>query len=64
MTIKIEFKKEECIGCGTCAAVCEDNWEMTDDGKAKPKKTTLKELGCNKEAADACPVQCIKIIKQ
>jgi ferredoxin len=29
--------------------------------KSKPKKTEMKDLGCNKEAADSCPVQCIKI---
>jgi ferredoxin len=34
-----------------------------DGGKAKPKKTDAKDIGCNKEAADACPVQCIKIKK-
>lgn len=63
MAIKIEFNKEVCIGCGTCAAVCPDNWVMDGD-KAKPLKTELKEVGCNKEAADACPVQAIRIAKK
>ncbi len=58
--IKIIHEREKCIGCGACTAAC-DNWEMADDGKSKPKKTELEEVGCNQAAADTCPVQCIKI---
>lgn len=61
MAIKIVQEQDKCIGCGACAAVCPDNWVMKD-GKGAPKKTQVKEVGCNKEAADACPVQCIKVI--
>jgi ferredoxin len=57
---KIIQDHEKCIGCGSCVAVC-DNWEMGDDGKAKPKKTEVEEVGCNKEAEEICPVECIKI---
>jgi ferredoxin len=60
MPFKIIVDREACIGCGSCAAICPDNWEMEGD-KSKPKKTQVSESGCNKEAADACPVQCIKI---
>ncbi|MBR9690955.1 ferredoxin [Candidatus Woesearchaeota archaeon] len=58
---KIEFNKEACIGCGACAAVCPDNWEMEGD-KAKCKNLNPEEAGCNQEAADSCPVECIKVI--
>jgi len=57
--MKIEFEKEKCIGCGACAAVCSDNWEI-DDGKAHPKSLD-SDAECNKEAANACPVQCIHV---
>jgi len=57
---KIIHNREKCAGCGACVSVC-DNWEIGEDGKAKPKKTEVEEVGCNKEAADVCPVQCIKI---
>jgi ferredoxin len=59
---KIVFDKNGCIGCGTCAAICPENWEMSGD-KAIPKKTELDSLDCNQEAADACPVNVIKIEK-
>lgn len=60
--VKIEQNKKECIGCGACVAACPENWEMDGD-KAKPKQTEIAEVGCNQEAADNCPVECIKIIK-
>ncbi|HDD45926.1 MAG TPA: ferredoxin [Candidatus Aenigmarchaeota archaeon] len=63
MAWKIEQDRDACIGCGACASICPDNWKMESDGKSKPIKTEIEELGCNKEAADACPVQCIKIEK-
>lgn len=67
-----EYKK--CIGCGTCVVLCSDFWKMIDD-KAKPKKGKKNsegnyefelqesDLGCNKDAADSCPIQIIKIIQ-
>lgn len=60
--VKITYKKEDCIGCGACAAVCPDNWELVGD-KAKPKNLNPKEVGCNQDAADGCPVNCISVHK-
>lgn len=72
--VKVIHEKWKCIGCGACAGVCSEFWEMGDDGKAKLKGATYKkidegELGeltvddakCNKEAAAGCPVQCIHV---
>ena len=65
---KVIHERDKCIGCGACAAVCPDFWEMADDGKSKLKggkkagsnfELTVKEAGCNKDAANTCPVQCI-----
>jgi len=62
--MKINFEKEKCIGCGTCQAVCPKFWKLADNGKAEYLgEQELKEPGCNQEAADACPVQCIHIEK-
>jgi len=60
--IKIKFDKEACIGCGACTVNCSDNWELKGE-KAHPKKTELSDVGCNEEAADGCPVECIHVIK-
>jgi ferredoxin len=68
--VKVVHKKDDCIGCGACAAICPDFWEMSDDGKSKLKNAKkeedkeileVEEVGCNKEAADSCPVPCIFI---
>ena len=32
--MKVKVDKDLCVGCGTCAAVAPDLFEMTDDGKA------------------------------
>jgi len=61
MAFKIEVDEEKCIGCGACAASC-DNFEL-EEGKAKAKKTKVDKIGCNQEAADVCPVEAIKVKK-
>lgn len=58
---KSRVNKEKCIGCGSCVAVCEGNFEMKD-GKAIVKKEA-SDLPCNKEAKNICPVQAITLKK-
>ena len=70
--MKIIQKHEECIGCGTCVAMCPKFWEMRDDGKAHLKggkknpetgdyELDVGKVECNKDAVEACPVQVIVI---
>jgi len=64
--MKIILEREKCIGCGTCQAVCPKYWKLGNEGKAEylgPEEIAEKEIGCNKEAAESCPVQCIHIKK-
>ncbi len=62
---KIEFDEEACIGCGACEAQCSANWVLdSEKQKAKPKKTNVSDVGCNKDAAEVCPVNAIKIVSQ
>jgi len=68
---RVEHQKDICIGCGACAAIDPENWEMDGDksrlkGAEKEEGTGIEfmvveeaNLGSNKEAADACPVPCI-----
>ncbi|MBN2454871.1 ferredoxin [Candidatus Woesearchaeota archaeon] len=60
---KLQHDKEKCIGCGACAAVAPDLFEMTAEGKAAAKKEEISdaELGKAKEASAGCPVGAIKI---
>ena len=54
----VHIDKEACIGCGSCTAICEEVFEMTDEGKAKI--INPKDCPCIDEAIEACPVDCIK----
>ena len=67
--VKIIQEIEKCIGCGACAALDPTNWEMSGDkamlkGGSIAKEIATKEvsvIGASKDAANACPVQCIKV---
>ncbi len=63
---KINHDRSGCIGCGTCSALCSENWEMGEDGLANVKKTELddSEFGSNMEAAKNCPVNVIHILDE
>lgn len=53
MAIKIS---DDCIGCGTCASICEEVFEMKG---AKAHVKAQKDVPCVDEAIKACPVSAI-----
>ena len=69
--MKIIQEHQKCIGCGSCAVVCPKYWQMDAHGKSRPigskvnsqgnYELEVKKIGCNQEAVDICPVQCIRI---
>jgi len=73
--MKIIHKKKQCIGCGTCASLCPERFEM-ENGKAHLKDSeedsetdheVLKIERASddlKDAVNACPVQCIEIKRE
>ena len=67
---KVLHNREACVGCGACAAICPKYWEMRGDGKSFLHGSTVikgehvlvvAKAECNADAANACPVQCIKV---
>lgn len=52
-----------CISCGACINFSK-NW-AEDNGKVKPLKKNVrgKEIEENRRAAEACPVDAIKVIE-
>ncbi|MEA1936740.1 MAG: ferredoxin [Patescibacteria group bacterium] len=63
MSQKIIIDREMCVGCGACANLCPEVFELQDDGKAK----VINENGCQNCDCDlvvnTCPVGVIKIKK-
>jgi ferredoxin len=71
--IRITHQRNKCIGCNYCVEAAPSRWEMDEtDGKSnllnsKEKngmyvmKTTDDEYEENKEAADLCPVNIIRV---
>jgi len=67
---KVIHDHEGCIGCGACAAVAEEYWEMIGD-KAHLKESKMidgnevrildKDFEMNEEAMQVCPVEVIHI---
>jgi len=47
--------RNRCIGCGVCASICPDGFEMVN-GKARIKDANAD---CLKDAAEKCPQNCI-----
>lgn len=58
--IPIKVDQETCIGCGLCASLCPQVFEMKGD-KASVINPKGEKEGCAKEAAESCPVTAIKI---
>ncbi len=56
----VKVDKKKCIGCGNCASVCPEVFEMGEDMKAQVKKGQEKsKIPCTKNAIEECPVQAI-----
>lgn len=51
--------KDLCVGCGLCAQVCADVFEMQDDGKAGVIAGSDGGADCVQDAIDQCPVSAI-----
>lgn len=52
--------RDLCIGCGVCASLCPDVFEIDDEGKARViEGADCNTAGCCQDAADSCPVAAI-----
>ena len=60
---KIKIDKEKCIGCGTCAALCPEAFELGSDFKAIVKDNANPEDKSVMDAIKSCPVEAISIEK-
>jgi len=54
----VSVDKEKCIGCGLCASMCPEVFELKDDGKAHVKGKDCKSCDI-KQVAENCPLTAI-----
>lgn len=64
--MKFKVDKDSCIGCGACQAICEEVFEITDDGYATAKDVEVKDEDVKENAISAmegCPTSAIIKVK-
>ena len=71
--MKVKVNKDACIGCGACAAICDEVFEINDEGlsevkveeenKEKEEFVSVKEELQDevRDAADSCPTGAIEV---
>lgn len=60
--MKFKVNEDACIGCGACASICEEVFEINDEGYAvaKDKEVTDEEIKENAVSAmEGCPTDAI-----
>lgn len=57
MALKVDL--DLCTGCGLCAQICPEVFEMGDDGYSHVRSGSDETLSCVDEAIDQCPVGAI-----
>ena len=61
--MKVKVNKDACIGCEACAAICDEVFEINDEGLSEAKVEEVKEELQDevRDAADSCPTGAIEI---
>lgn len=61
--MKVKVNKDACIGCGACASICPEVFELNDEGLSEVKEEDVKdELQDEvRDAADSCPTGAIVV---
>ena len=65
--MKFKVDKNACIGCGACQAICDEIFEIKDDGYAVAKDVEAKDKQIKEDAINAmesCPTQAISEKKE
>lgn len=64
--MKFKVNEDSCICCGACQAICEDVFEISDEGYAIAKDVEIKDEETKENAISAmegCPTSAISEVK-
>ncbi|MCI6107352.1 MAG: ferredoxin [bacterium] len=61
--MKVKVNRDSCIGCGACAAICDEVFEIDDEGLSVAKTEDVQEDKKQEvqDAADSCPTGAIEV---
>ncbi|HYA43347.1 MAG TPA: ferredoxin [Syntrophobacteraceae bacterium] len=59
--VTVDLDDEGCLGCGACADLCPEVFEMDDRSRRKARVIIfeVRDRSCVQEAIAACPAECI-----
>ena len=60
--MNLKVNQDKCIGCGQCVSICEDVFNLNDDGLAEVIETPVKEehIEDATNAKESCPTEAIE----
>ncbi len=60
--MKVKVNRDSCIGCGACAAICDDVFEIDDEGLSTVKQEDVEDDKKQEvqDAIDSCPTGAIE----
>ena len=61
--MKVKVNRDSCICCGACAAICDEVFEIDDEGLSVAKTEDVQEDKKQEvqDAADSCPTGAIEV---
>ncbi len=65
--MKFKVNSDTCIGCGACQAICDEVFEISDEGYAVAKDEEVTDEDVKEKAVDAmegCPTSAISEEKE
>ena len=61
--MKVKVNRDSCIGCGACAMICDEVFEIDDEGISTVKKEDVEDDKKQEvqDAVESCPTGAIEV---
>ncbi|MBR4618490.1 MAG: ferredoxin [Bacilli bacterium] len=65
--MKVNVNKDQCIGCGACAAIAPEVFEINDEGFSQvinnDQEVSEENIDSARDAIDSCPTSAIEEVE-